>query len=109
MFSFQEPFQINSSTIQNWPTETEQACEYDGETFDTIPIPRVIDFDPNKIVICHFAYIQLTEFNIPCLCIFGLAWNRTIASGLVLDPGPLHWLQERGWAPGECQTHTDTI
>lgn len=41
----QKPFELNSHTFEKWPKITKQACEYDGETFDSIPIPRVISYD----------------------------------------------------------------
>lgn len=48
MFSFREPFELNKLTFSAWPLRSQQACEYDGEYFDTVPIPRVLSYNSNK-------------------------------------------------------------
>jgi hypothetical protein len=49
MFNFQEEFILNSFTFKNWPNNSSgQVCRYDTEPFDSVPVPRVIEFEPNK-------------------------------------------------------------
>lgn len=47
MSFFQQPFTLNSFTYKEWPTSTKFVCDYDGEPFTTMPIPRVMHYDPN--------------------------------------------------------------